>query len=205
MGSSVSAISRVAVWAVCACGGRGAAKTNIATPRITPADAVADFRPYTRMVYALLRRQKPPTKLRAGGEPVSQGRTPGMNFQQPRKKLWAFRQHADGPRTQPVILGQGQQQISHKRGLPRQFPMCARVTLQVVALHRLCQRNSLPESEPQTLAGDGIDAAGSVSNQRNVTRVDGAKRVHLRNRAAFPAGEFRASDALIEFRAISQH
>jgi len=84
-------------------------------------------------------------------------------------------------------------------------PMCACVTRQVVPFHRVSQHHGLPESEPQTFAGDGIHAAGSVANQRNVTRMDGAKRVHLRDCASLAAGELRASQALRQLRTILEH
>jgi hypothetical protein len=91
-----------------------------------------------------------------------------MNSQQARKKFWAFCKYSDGPGPQPFLPCQRQEQLSHKRGLPCQSPVCPRVTPQVVAPHGVRERNGLPEGEAQTLAGDGIDAAGSVSNQRNV-------------------------------------
>ncbi len=83
--------------------------------------------------------------------------------------------------------------------------MGACVTRQDVPLHGGGERNRLPEGKAQAIAGYGIHAAGSVSNQRDVTRMYGAKRVHLGDCAAFSAGKLRAGEALLQLRAVTQH
>src|SRR4029077_2076102 len=90
-------------------------------------------------------------------------------------------------------------------GLARLFAMGACVTWQVVPLHGFGKGEGLAEGEAQSFASDGVDTARSVSDQSNVARMDGAKRVHLRDGAAFAADKFRTGQTLCELRAISQH
>src|ERR1700688_5000126 len=108
--------------------------------------------------------QESPSELRARGQPISQCRFLRVNRQQPGKKLWPLRQDADGPRPQPVISGQGQQQVSHKRGLSRLLAVCACVTWQVIA-----PRSRLASSAParcwsncgQSCSTDSKDASST--------------------------------------------
>lgn len=78
------------------------------------------------------------------------------------------------------------------------------VTRQVSKLHRPSERDGLTEREAQAFAGDCVHAAGSIADKRNIVRVDGAKRMHLRDCPPLAADNFRASQPIRQLRTVLQ-
>ena len=76
------------------------------------------------------------------------------------------------------------------------------VTWQVVALHGVRKSYGLAEREVQTFADDGVHAAGSIADEGDISRMDGTKRVHLRDCAPLSADEFRSGQPLRQLRRI---
>src|SRR5271155_2465276 len=74
-------------------------------------------------------------------------------------------------------FGKQQKKTAKLSGPTSQLRVCSGVKVQIVARHGLGKDWRLAECEVQALAGDGVHAAGSITNERNISADHAAKRM----------------------------
>src|SRR6266478_1024505 len=136
--------------------------------------------------------EEPQTKLRSGGQELRRISICCVRRQQSRKELWIVMHRAKHPCANTRIAAKPKHQVAHEHRTARKFAMSALVLRQVICRHGIGQRKRLPERQTQPVAGDGIHAARSVTEQCNVIFLYVAQRPHGGDSASFPAAQRRA-------------
>src|SRR5712671_5396338 len=123
------------------------------------------------MIFPLSRHETPAQQRSSCGK-MSCRSGSDMNGEEPREKVGMRFQRAQRAVAQLWLAIQQQQQPSHERGSARQTPVRGLITGKIAGRERIGQRARLMKTEAESFAGDGVHAAGSISNEHNLIPVD---------------------------------
>lgn len=116
-----------------------------------------------------------------------------MQRNQSPKKLRTFVKDLQCTLLQPRASIQSEHQARHQKWTQSEPPMLGRVARQVSGFQGLRERHCLTERQANSFSGDGIDRAGSITDQRDIASPDMSECAIPSECSSFSGNRFSAS------------
>src|SRR5271165_171662 len=148
--------------------------------------------------------QQPPTQSEAVKSEMEGRKRSDMQSQQPAKNFGTLAENLESALLKTRTAIEREHQSRHQQRTKCQAAVRGLVTGEIARHETAGQRNSLREGKSQTLAGNRIDRAGSVSDQRHITSPHAPQFATSGQCAPFGRGCLSATKARMEFRKFRQ-
>lgn len=140
-----------------------------------------------------------PAEFSASRDKVRGRGVADVDGEEAREELRILAEDTKSTIPQGSVAAKLEHELAHPDGTAGELAMEALVVAKIAGAHGGGESESLTESQAETFAGDGVDAAGRVAGERDIAASDAVEGMHGGDGAAFAAAEWRAGETITEF------